>query len=189
MEKIKYNELISKRHKKTCRNSNYVEHLLIFVLTSTGCVSISSFAYLFGILVGITSSVATVKICVITPAIKKYKWITKKKKKKHDKIVLLAKAKLDTFEVLISKALIDSYISHDKVVSVNVWREYNEMKEEIKKLELLIHYTNMGDTSREIYERNGVETIIDSDAILWLNEKHIKEELDHKNFTVDKCLQ
>ena len=102
---------------------------------------------------------------------------------------MLAKAKLDTFEVLISKALIDSYISHDKVVSVNVWREYNEMKEEIKKLELLIHYTNMGDTSREIYERNGVETIIDSDAILWLNEKHIKEELDHKNVTVDKCLQ
>ena len=181
--------MISKRHKKTCRNSNYVEHLLIFVSTSTGCVSISSFAYLFGILVGTTSSVATVKICVITPAIKKYKWITKKKKKKHDKIVLLAKAKLDTFEVLISKALVDSYISHDKVVSVNVWREYNEMKEEIKKLELLIHYTNMGDTSREIYERNGVETIIDSDAILWLNEKHIKEELDHKNVTVDKCLQ
>ena len=43
----------------------------------------------------------------------------KKKKKKHDKIVLLGKDKLNTIEVLISKALVDSYISHDEFVSVN----------------------------------------------------------------------
>ena len=46
---------------------------------------------------------------------------------------LLGKDKLNTIEVLISKALIDSYISHDKFVSVNnVLREYYEMKEETK---------------------------------------------------------
>ena len=28
-------------------------------------------------------------------------------------------------------------------------------------------------------ERNGMETIVDNDEILWLNEKHI-EGLDHK---------
>ena len=43
----------------------------------------------------------------------------KKKKKKHDKIVLLGKDKLNTIEVLISKVLIDSYISHDEFVSMN----------------------------------------------------------------------
>ena len=49
--------------------------------------------------------------------------------------MLLGKDKLNTIEVLTSKALIDSYISHDKFVSVNnVLREYNEMKEEIKKI-------------------------------------------------------
>ena len=48
-----------------------------------------------------------------------YKLMIKKKKKKHDKIVLLAKAKLNSIEVLVSKALIDSNISHDKFVSVN----------------------------------------------------------------------
>ena len=37
-----------------------------------------------------------------------------KKKKKHDKILLLAKAKLKNLEVLISKALIDSNINYDK---------------------------------------------------------------------------
>ena len=42
-----------------------------------------------------------------------------KKKKKRDEIVLLGKYKLNIIEVLISKALVDSYISHDKFVSVN----------------------------------------------------------------------
>ena len=70
----------------------------------------------------------------ITAGIKKYKSIIKKKKKKHEKIVLLRKDKLNIIEVLISKALIDSYISNDEFVSVNnVLREYNKMKEEIKK--------------------------------------------------------
>ena len=51
--------------------------------------------------------------------------------------MLLGKTRLDSFEVLISKALIDSYINHDKFVSVNnVLLEYKEMKEE-KSLTLL----------------------------------------------------
>ena len=55
-----------------------------------------------------------------------HKLIIKKKNKKHDKIVLLAKTKSDVMKVLISKALINSYISHDEFVSVNnVLREYN----------------------------------------------------------------
>ena len=49
--------------------------------------------------------------------------------------MLIVKDKLNTIEVLISKALIDLYISHDEFVSVkNVLREYNEMEEEIKKV-------------------------------------------------------
>ena len=43
--------------------------------------------------IGITSSAVGLKICVITAAIKKYKSIIKKKKKKHGKLVLLAKSK------------------------------------------------------------------------------------------------
>ena len=47
--------------------------------------------------------------------------------------MLLAKVKLNIIEVVISKALISSYINYDEFVSVNnVLREYNEMKEEIK---------------------------------------------------------
>ena len=62
-------------------------------------------------------SAVGIKICAIIAGIKKYKLITNKKKKKHDKILLLRKVKiLNTIEVLISKALIDSYISHEEFV-------------------------------------------------------------------------
>ena len=98
-------------------------HLLILASTVTGCVSFSALASLFGIPVNIASSAITIKISVITAGIKNNKSIIKKKKKKYDKILLLAKTKLDTIEVLISKALIDSNISHD---------EYDDMKREIK---------------------------------------------------------
>ena len=97
---------------------------------------ISAFASLVGIPIGISRSAATIKICVITAVVKKS--INKKKRKKHDKTVLLGKAKLNAIEVLICKHLIDSYISRDEFVSVNnVLREYNEMKEEITILKML----------------------------------------------------
>ena len=49
--------------------------------------------------------------------------------------MLLAKSKSNSKEVLISEALNDSVISHDRFVLINnVLKEYNEMKEEIKNL-------------------------------------------------------
>ena len=66
----------------------------------------------------------------------------KKKKKKQNKIVLLGKDKLNTTEVLNSKALTNSYISHDILVLVsNVLREYNEIKNEIKNPKTFAEYT------------------------------------------------
>ena len=62
--------------------------------------------------------------------IKKYKAMIKKTKKDHDQKVLLAKSKINSIELLISKALIDSNISHDEFVLINnVQKEYDEMKE------------------------------------------------------------
>ena len=64
--------------------------------------------------------------------IKKYKSINKKIKKKHDKIIYLAKSKLNSIEVLISKDLIDSNISHNELVLINnVMTEFYDMKEKI----------------------------------------------------------
>ena len=77
IEEINPNELMNKKHKKVCTTSNYIEHFLIFASTITGCVSISAFASLVGIPVGITSSAIGLEICAITSGIKKLKSIIK----------------------------------------------------------------------------------------------------------------
>ena len=70
--------------------------MLILASTVTGCVSISVFALLVWLTVDITSFAVELKAFVITAVIKRYKSIVKKKKKTHDKIVLLGK--LDSIE-------------------------------------------------------------------------------------------
>ena len=82
----------------------------ILASTITGYISISAFASLVRISIGITNSETGLKICAMTAGIKKYKSIIKKEKKKHDKIAFSAKYKLNKIEVLISKHLTDSVI-------------------------------------------------------------------------------
>ena len=113
VKEIEQNELMSRKQKKVCKTLNYIENFLILASTITGCISISAFASLLGIPIRTTISAIALKISPIAAGIKKYKSIIKKKKKKHDKIVLLAKSKLNSIEVLISKVLIVSNISHD----------------------------------------------------------------------------
>ena len=110
---------------------NDIDYSLIIISTITRCVSIFAFASLVGIPIWITSLKIGLKICVRTAGMKKYKSINKKKK--HDKIVLIAKSKLNSIEVLISKALIDSSVYHDEFVLINyVLKEFYYMKEKIK---------------------------------------------------------
>ena len=133
LKEIKQNELISRKHKKICTTLNYSENFLILASTIIGCIWISSFASFLGIPIGITSSVIGLRICAAAAWVKKCKSIIKKKK--QDKLVLLAKPKLNSIEVLLSKALIDPSISHDEFVLINnVLKEYIEKKEEIKNL-------------------------------------------------------
>ena len=135
IEEINLNELISKKYKKVCTTLNYTEHFFILTFTLTGCISISAFSSLVHIPIGITNSAIGLEICAITARIKKYKLIIKKKNKKHDKIVSLAKSKLNRIDVLISNFLIDSNISRDEFVLINnVLKQLEEMKEKIKNL-------------------------------------------------------
>ena len=81
LKEINQNEITSKKYRKVSRVSNYIEHLLILISAVTGSASISAFASLVGIPIGITTSAVGSKICVITAEIKKYKSIIKKKEK------------------------------------------------------------------------------------------------------------
>ena len=94
IKEIDQNEFMSNKNKRICMALNYIEHFHVLVSAVTGCISISAFASLFGIRIRIPSSAIGLKLCAITAGIKKYKSIIKKKKKKRDKIVLLAKTKL-----------------------------------------------------------------------------------------------
>ena len=90
-------------------------------------------ASLVGISSGIASFANRIKICTVTAVIKKYKTLIKKKTKRHNEIAFLAKPMLNTVDILISKALFDSCISHNKFVSIkNVLKEYDDKKEKRK---------------------------------------------------------
>ena len=122
-----------KIQKKVCTTLKCIKNFLNLGFTITGFPCIYSFASLVRILKGITSSAIRLKVCSVTAGIKNYKSIINKKKKKHDKIVQLANSKLNSIEVLISKTFIDSVISYDEILFINiVVREYNEMTEEKK---------------------------------------------------------
>ena len=118
IEEIKQNQLMGKNCEKVCTTLNSIELFLILASIITGCVSISAFASLIRILIGVTSFAFGLKISAITAGIKKYKSIIKNKKK-LDKIVLLAISKSTSIEILISKALIGSNISHDEFVLID----------------------------------------------------------------------
>ena len=129
---------MSRKQKKVCTTPNSIEYFLILADTITGCISISAFTSLLGIPIGITSSAIGLKTWAITAAIKRYKSIIKKKEKKHDKIVLLAKSKLNSIEVLLSKALTDSGISHDEFILIHELKKIWQYERRNKKYKLFV---------------------------------------------------
>ena len=61
--------------------------------------------------------------------------IARNKKKKHDKILMLAKRKLNSIETLVSQALIDMEISHEEFVTIlNEREKYEKMKENVRNV-------------------------------------------------------
>ena len=59
--------------------------------------------------------------------------VTKKRKKKHNKIIALAKNKLNTIDTLLSSALNDSEISHEEFTSIIIEKNiYESIKENIR---------------------------------------------------------
>ena len=96
------------KHKNICTTLKYIQHFFVLVSTVTGCILIF-FSSLVSVSVAIRYSEMELKTCSINAKIKSII-----EKKKHDKTVLLAKTKLHSTKVLISKSLIDSYITRDE---------------------------------------------------------------------------
>ena len=85
---------------------------------SFGTLSIASHATLIGIPVGIADSSLTLIFTTSTGVNKSLLKVTKKRKKKHNKIIALAKSKLNMIDTLLSSALNDSKISHEEFTNI-----------------------------------------------------------------------
>ena len=113
---------------------DYLDKIFITLSASFGTLSIASYASVVGIPAGITSASLTLVFTIGTSINKSFLNVTKKRKKKHNKIIVLAKNKLNAIDTLLSSTLNDSEISHEEfsniITEANV---YENIKENIKE--------------------------------------------------------
>ena len=110
---IKERKDIIKKISKYIVAFDYADKLFITLSASFGTLSIASYATVVRIPAGIAGASLTL-IFTITTGVVKTVNITRKKKKKHIKIIALARSKLNIIENLISQALIDFEITHEE---------------------------------------------------------------------------
>ena len=102
---------------------------------SFGTLSIASYASVVGTPAGIVGSCLILIFTIGTGISKSLLKVTKKRKKKHIKIIALAKNKLNTIDTLLSSALNDSKISHEEFSNIITEAKiYENIKENIKEL-------------------------------------------------------
>ena len=111
-QEINQRKSCSKKLSKYVTAFDYIDKILIVLSATSSGVSIISFTSIIGAPVGIASASFTLIFSLTTGIIKKLLSITRNKKKKHDKILVLAKSRLDSIENLLFQALIDMEISH-----------------------------------------------------------------------------
>ena len=126
---------MSKRLSKYIASFEYFDKSLIVLSVTTGSISIASFATVIGTPVGIISASFSLAFSISTGIIKKLLKTTRNKKKKHNKIVMLARSKLNSIESKISEALINNEISHEDFMTIiNEEKKYRELKESIRMM-------------------------------------------------------
>ena len=129
-QEINQRKSCSKKLSKYVTAFDYIDKILIVLSATSSGVSIISFTSIIGAPVGIASASFTLIFSLTTGIIKKLLSITRNKKKKHDKILMLAKSKLNSIKTLVSQALIDMEISHEEFNAIiREKQKYDRMKE------------------------------------------------------------
>ena len=126
-------KLYSKKLSKYLSAFDYIDKILIVLKATTRGVCIISHATVVGAPIGIASAAFTIVISLATGIVKKLLNITRNKKKKHDKILVLSKSKLNSIETLISQTLIDIEISHEEFITILKEKDkYEKMKDNLR---------------------------------------------------------
>ena len=132
---INQRKLCSKKLSKDASAFDYIDKVLIVLSATSGEVSIIWLTSVVGAPVGIASARFTLIFSITTGIVKKLLSITRNKKKKHDKILISAKSKLNGIEILVSQALIDLEISHEEFITIlKEKNRYEKMKENLKNV-------------------------------------------------------
>ena len=131
IQEINQRKSYSQKLNKYITAFDYIDQILIVLSAASGGVSIISFSSVIGAPARIISANFTLFFSLTTGIVKKLLDITRKKRKKHDKILMLAKSKLNS--TLISQALIDVDISHEEFIAIlNQKDRYEMMKDNLR---------------------------------------------------------
>ena len=132
---IKERKVIIKKISKYIVAFDYADKLFITLSASFGTFSIASYATVVGIPAGIAGASLTLIFTITTGVVKTLLNITRKKKKKHNKIIALARSKLNVTENLISQALIDFEIAHEEFSKIIYEKNnYEQITDNIKSV-------------------------------------------------------
>ena len=126
---------MSKKLSKYIAAFDYFDKALIVLSGTSGVISITSFTSITAVPVGIASASFNLVFFLTTGIVKKLLKITRNKKKKRNNILMLAKVKLNSFETLISLALIDLQISQDEFRTIiNEGENYRRLRKKNKNI-------------------------------------------------------
>ena len=132
---IKERKDIIKKLNKYLVSFDYLDKIFITLSASFGTLSIASQATVLGIPAGITGASLTLIVTIGTGISKSLLKVTKKRKKKHNKIMPLAKSKLNTIGTLLSSSLSDFEISHEEFTNIITEKNiYENIKENIQNM-------------------------------------------------------
>ena len=150
---IKAREKINKKLSKYMFFFYYSDKIFTTLSASLGTFSLISHAIVDGIPIDLVGASLTVVFSLTTGIVKKLLNVTRRKKKKHNKFVMLAKSKLNSIEALMSQVLIDLDISHEEFkIIVNDKEKYEQMKENIRNIKNS-RDIRKNDENTEIYKK------------------------------------
>ena len=125
----------SKKLSKYVTTFGYIDKILIVLSATSGQVSTISFTSVVGAPVRIAIACFNLIFSLTTGIIKKLLIITRNKKKKRDKILMLAKSKLNSIGTLASQALIEMKTSYEEFMAIFKEKDkYERMKENVRSV-------------------------------------------------------
>ena len=109
---------MSKKLSKYISFFDYFDKSLIVLLVTSGGVSIAPFAKATGAPIRLISASLSLAFSLCTGLVKTLLKATRNKKKKHNKVVMLARSKLNSIESKLSEALIKNQIIHEGFITI-----------------------------------------------------------------------